>query len=88
MKYIQLIEQAKTHGVTSEKKMWNAMEKMSCDLSLLEEEKPALYWRIMRNQHAVLLQHITQLNLLLVAAPRTDDTSRPRRTIGFRPEEH
>ena len=54
MKYIQLIEQAKTHGVTSEKKMWNAMEKMSCDLSLLEEEKPALYWRIMRNQHAVL----------------------------------
>lgn len=44
--------------------------------------------QLSRDQHAVLLQHITQLNLLLVAAPRTDDTSRPRRTIGFRPEEH
>ena len=35
--------------------------------------------------NAVLVQHITQLNLLLVAAPRTDDTSLPRRTIGFQP---
>lgn len=30
-----------------------------------------------------LLQHISQLNLLLVAVPRTDDLSKPRRKIGF-----
>nr|DAG66854.1 MAG TPA: hypothetical protein [Caudoviricetes sp.] len=54
MKYIQLIEQARTHGVASEKKMYAAIEQMSCDLSTLENENPCLYWRIMRNQHAVL----------------------------------
>ena len=34
-----------------------------------------------------LLQHTSQLNLLLVAVPRTDDLSKPRRKIGFAPEE-
>lgn len=33
--------------------------------------------------HMRLVQHINQLNLLLVAVPRTDDTSKPRRKIGF-----
>lgn len=54
MKYIQLIEQARSHGVASEKKMYAAIEQMSCDLSTLENENPCLFWRIMRNQHAVL----------------------------------
>lgn len=54
MKYIQLIEQARIHGVASEKKMYAAIERMSCDLATLENENPHLYWRIMRNQHAVL----------------------------------
>lgn len=30
-----------------------------------------------------LLQHITQLNLLLVSVPRKDDLEQPRRKIGF-----
>lgn len=34
-----------------------------------------------------LLQHTSQLNLLLVAVPRTDDLSKPRRKIGFASEE-
>ena len=34
-----------------------------------------------------LLQHTSQLNLLLVAVPRTDDLSKPRRKIGFALEE-
>ncbi len=34
-----------------------------------------------------LVQHTTQLNLLLVAVPRTDDTSKPRRKIGFLPDQ-
>ena len=34
-----------------------------------------------------LLQHTSQLNLLLVAVPRRDDLSKPRRKIGFVVEE-
>lgn len=34
-----------------------------------------------------LLQHTSQLNLLLVAVPRTDDLSKPRRKIGFHPKQ-
>lgn len=33
-----------------------------------------------------LLQHTSQLNLLLVAVPRRDDLSKPRRKIGFSAE--
>lgn len=32
-----------------------------------------------------LVQHISQLNLLLTALPRMDDTTKPRRKIGFQP---
>ena len=32
-----------------------------------------------------LVQHISQLNLLLTALPRMDDTTKPRREIGFQP---
>ena len=35
------------------------------------------------DSHTQLFQHISQLNLLLVAVSRTDDTSKPRRKIGF-----
>ena len=33
--------------------------------------------------HVQLLQHISQLNLLLVSVPRKDDLMQPRRKIGF-----
>ena len=54
MNYIQLIEQARAHGVASEKKMNTAIEQMSCDLAAIKNEHPEIYWRIMRHQHAVL----------------------------------
>lgn len=54
MKYNQLIEQARATGVASEKKMNAAIEQMSCDLDSIKNDNPALYWRIMRHQHAVL----------------------------------
>lgn len=54
MKYIQLIEQARAHGVASEKKMWSAIEQLSCDLAMMEADHPDIYWRVLRNQHAVL----------------------------------
>lgn len=53
MKYIQLIDQARAHGVATEKKMMEAMEQLSCDLASLEETNPELYWCILRHQHAV-----------------------------------
>ncbi len=34
-----------------------------------------------------LVQHISQMNLLLVAVPRKDDTDKPRRIIGFTAKE-
>lgn len=35
------------------------------------------------DSHAQLVQNKNQLNLLIVAVRRTDDTSKPRRKIGF-----
>lgn len=54
MKYIQLIEQARTTGVANESKMNVAIAQMSCDLESVKNEKPNLFWKIMRHQHAVL----------------------------------
>lgn len=34
-----------------------------------------------------LLQHVTQVNLLMVAVQRTDNLNQPRREIGFHPKE-
>ena len=45
------------------------------------------YGTLPSGERVELLQHITQLSLLLVAVPRRDDVSQPRRTIGFHPEE-
>lgn len=56
MKYIQLIDQARAHGVATEKKMMEAMEQLSCDLASLEETNPELYWCILRHQHVVFLK--------------------------------
>lgn len=54
MKYIQIIEQARNTGVADEKKMYAAIEQMSCDLENIKSEHPDIYWRIMRHQHAVI----------------------------------
>lgn len=54
MKYIQLIEQARATGVANESKMNVAIAQMSCDLESVKNEKPNLFWKIMRHQHAVL----------------------------------
>lgn len=54
MTYNQLIEQARTHGLATEKRMLAAVKQLSCDLSELEASDGCLYRRIMRNQHAVL----------------------------------
>ncbi len=53
MKYKQLIEQARANGMVTEKKMCTATERLSADLAPIEESHPEVYWRIMRDQHAV-----------------------------------
>lgn len=53
MKYIQLIEQARSHGMATEKKMREALELLSCDLKKMAADSPALYQGLLRNQHAV-----------------------------------
>lgn len=58
MTYLDLIKQAKAHGVTSEKKMWASIEALSNDLAPLatvpDASASGLYWRILRNQHAIM----------------------------------
>lgn len=54
MTYLDLLKQAKSHGVTSEKKMWASIEAISNDLAPVEAAHPHVYWKIMRNQHAIL----------------------------------
>lgn len=41
------------------------------------------YGTLPDGSHVQLLQHISQLNLLLVSVPRKDDLTQPRRKIGF-----
>ena len=54
MKYIDLVNQARANGVSSEKKMWASIEALSNDLAPIEAAHPHVYWKIMRNQHAIL----------------------------------
>lgn len=58
MSYLDLLHQAKSHGVFSEKKMWASVEQLSQDLAPLaaapDKSLSGMYWRIMRNQHAIL----------------------------------
>lgn len=54
MTYLDLLTQAKTLGVTSEKKMWESVEQLSKDLAPIEAAHPHVYWRILRNQHAIM----------------------------------
>ena len=54
MNYLDLLKQAKSHGVSSEKKMWASVEALSNDLAPIETAHPHVYWKILRNQHAIL----------------------------------
>ena len=42
-----------------------------------------VFYELSDGSHVELVQHLSQLNLLLVAVKRTDDTDKPRRIIGF-----
>ena len=54
MRYKEMIELAQERGLTSEKTMWESVEKMDKMLCLLKKEHPEEYWEFMREQHSVL----------------------------------
>lgn len=53
------------------------------DVGFWNPDMVIFYGRGKNGEALRLLQHTSQLNLLLVAVPRTDDLSKPRRKIGF-----
>lgn len=63
MTYLDLLKQSKTHGVTSEKKMWASIEQLSKDLESIKALPTGEGWvgLLLRNQHAILYdRHYTE----------------------------
>uniref|UniRef100_UPI003FEF14D9 DUF6173 family protein n=2 Tax=Megasphaera TaxID=906 RepID=UPI003FEF14D9 len=53
------------------------------DIGYWDPNMIVFYGELSDGSAVELVQHISQLNLLLVAVPRHDDIEKPRRIIGF-----
>ena len=53
------------------------------DIGYWDPDMIVFYGELSDGSAVELVQHISQLNLLLVAVPRKDDIKKPRRIIGF-----
>lgn len=53
------------------------------DVGFWDPNMIVFYGELSDGSHVELVQHLSQLNMLLVAVKRTDDTDKPRRIIGF-----
>ena len=53
------------------------------DVGYWDPNMIVFYGELSDNSKVELVQHLSQLNLLLVAVPRNDDNSAPRRIIGI-----
>ena len=53
------------------------------DIGYWDPNMIVFYGELSDGSAVELVQHISQLNLLLVAVPRKDDIQKPRRVIGF-----
>lgn len=53
------------------------------DVGFWDPNMIVFFGELSDGSHVELVQHLSQLNLLLVAVKRTDDTDKPRRIIGF-----
>lgn len=61
MKYKEMVEEAKTKGLTSDKMMWESIADIEDLLCSLEKEHPEKYWAFMRKQHGILYgNHYTE----------------------------
>lgn len=54
MKYKEMLEAAKSKGLTSEKTMWESIDHIDELLCELKREHPEAFWAFMRKQHEVL----------------------------------
>lgn len=54
MRYKEMIEEAKTHGLTNEHIMWESIEDVEGVMELIKEQHPKEYWHFMRKQHGRL----------------------------------
>lgn len=52
--YKEMIEQARSRGVTSEQVMWGSIEEFDKMLCQIKESDPALYWDFIHKQHKAL----------------------------------
>lgn len=52
--YREMIEQARSRGVTSEQVMWGSIEEFDKMLCQIKENDPALYWDFIHKQHKAL----------------------------------
>lgn len=54
MRYKEMIENAKSLGLTSEKAMWDSIEDVDELMCIIKEEHPKEYWEFIRKQHGRL----------------------------------
>lgn len=54
MRYKDMLENAKSKGLTSESLMWESIEDVEEMLCELKEKNPHKYWKFMRKQHGLI----------------------------------
>ena len=61
MKYSEMIQEAKSKGLTTEAMMWESVEDVEMMLCKMKEEHPKEYWAFLRKQHGRLYKnHYTE----------------------------
>lgn len=61
MKYKEMIEEAKSKGLTTDKMMWESVEDVDELLCMMKKEHPDKFWKFMRKQHGILYNgHYTE----------------------------
>ena len=61
MKYSEMIQEAKSKGLTTETMMWESVEDVEMILCQMKKEHPKEYWAFLRKQHGRLYQnHYTE----------------------------
>ena len=61
MKYSEMIQEAKSKGLTTEAMMWDSVEDVESLLGKMKDSHPKEYWQFMRKQHGRLYHnHYTE----------------------------
>ena len=54
MRYKEMIEEAKSKGLTSDKIMWESIDDLDEMLCEMKKEHPDKYWKFIRKQHGLM----------------------------------